>query len=182
MINLLPPTEKNALKKEENRRLVFIWGVFILFFLAALSLVLFSVNIYLAGEVSGFKILVDFERQKSATAEAQDVEKEIIAVNQNLKELDAFYKGEPRITTLFKKISEIIPDEVYLNSLSLDPNKEKKDRFQVSLTGYSATRDALLSFKKSLESDSGFGGVYFPPSNWIKPSDINWSCGFEMTP
>jgi len=180
MINLLPPFEKKVLKREENRRLIFIWGIFILFFLTTLSLVLFSINIYLAGEVAGYNILVDYERQKSVTLEAQNIEKEVAAVNQNLTELGEFYEEQPRITTLFRKISEIIPDQIYLNSLSLGPNKEKSDRFQVSLTGHSDTREALLDFKKSLESESGFQGVYFPPSNWTKPSDINFSASFEV--
>jgi len=181
MINLLPPAEKVILRKEEQRRLAFIWGIFVLFFLTTLSLVLFSVNIYLAGEVQGFKILVRYEQQKSATLETQNIEKEINAVNQKLTELAAFYKGQPRVTELLQKISEIIPDEIYLNSLSLDPSKDKKDRFQISLTGHSGTREALLDVKKSLESKSSFQGVYFPPSNWVKPSDINFSASFEMT-
>ena len=181
MINLLPPTEKDNLKNEEKRRLSFILGIFVLFFLVALSLVLFSVNIYLAGEVAGYKIIVSYEQQKSVTLAAQNIEREIGVVNQNLTELGAFYVGQPRITELLQKISEIIPEEVYLNSLSLDPSKDKKSRFQVSLTGRSSTREALLGFKKSLESESNFQGVYFPPSNWVKPSDINFSASFEMT-
>ncbi|MFH1423360.1 MAG: PilN domain-containing protein [Candidatus Nealsonbacteria bacterium] len=181
MINLLPPKERDILRKEEKLRLAFIWGIFVLFFLATFSLVLFSVNIYLAGEVRGFKILVDCEQQKSATLEAQNIEKEISAVNQNLTTLAAFYEGQSRITELLQKISEIIPEGIYLNSLSLNPNKDKKDRFQISLTGHSGTREALLDFKKSLESKSSFQGVYFPPSSWVKPSDINFSASFEMT-
>ena len=182
MINLLPPKERDILKQEEKLRLVFIWGIFVLFFLITFSLVLFAVNIYLAGQVQGFKILVGYEQQKSVTPEAQKIGKEIIAVNQNLTELNALYKGQPRITELFQKISEIIPEEIYLNSLSLDPNENKRDRFQVSLTGHSETREALLNFKKSLESKSDFQGVYFPPSNWVKPLDINFSASFEMIP
>ncbi len=182
MINLLPPTEKEILKKEEKRRLAFIWGIFVLFFLVALSLVLFSVNIYIAGQVASYKIIINYEQQKSATTEVQNIEKEISAVNQNFAALGEFYKRQPRITELLQKISEIIPEAIYLNSLSLNPNKDKDDRFQVSLTGHSETREALLGFKKSLESESGFQGIFFPPSNWMKPSDINFSASFEMIP
>ncbi|KKT17465.1 MAG: hypothetical protein A2654_01380 [Candidatus Nealsonbacteria bacterium RIFCSPHIGHO2_01_FULL_43_31] len=180
MINLLPPTEKDNLRREEKRRLAFIWGVFVLFFLIAGSVVLFSLNIYLAGEVAGLKILVDYEQQKSLTLEAKNVEKEISAINQNLAELDAFYQRQPRVAALFQRISEIVPEEIYLNSLSLDFSKGKNDRFQVSLTGRSVTREALLNFKKILESESGFQGIYFPSSSWVKPSDINFSVSFEL--
>ncbi|MFH1780649.1 MAG: PilN domain-containing protein [Candidatus Nealsonbacteria bacterium] len=181
MINLLPPAEKNILKKEEKRCLIFIWGVFILFFLIALSLVLFAIKIDLAGKVAGYQTLLDCEWQKSVTSEVQNIEKEINAVNQNLKELDVFYKEQSPVTPLFQKISELIPEEIYLNSMSLSPNQEKKDHFQVSLTGHSQTREALLELKKSLESQPVFQGIYFPPSNWVKPSDINFSASFEMS-
>jgi len=180
MINLLPPTEKDVIKKEEKRRLIFIWGVFVLFFLASFSTVLFSINTYLAGEVQAYKILADYEQQKSVTMEVQNTEKEINAINQKFIELSAFYQGQPRITGLFQKISEIIPNGIYLNSLSLDLNKDKNDHFQVSLTGHSDTRETLVDFKETLEAESGFQGVYFPPSNWVKPADINFSASFEI--
>jgi len=182
MINLLPPREKDVLKREEKRRLAFVWGVFVLFFLTTLSLVLFSVNTYLAGEVAGFQILVDYEQQKSLTMETQDIKKEIGVVNQKFAELNTFYKGQPRTTALFRKISEIIPEGIYLNSLSLNPSKDGNNRFQVSLIGHSDTRETLLGLKKSLDEGSDFQGVYFPPSNWVKPVDINFSASFEMTP
>ena len=180
MINLLPPAERESLIKEARLRLFFVWGIFVLFFLTTLSLVLFSVNVYLAGETASYKILVDYEQQKSATSEAQNTEEEISKINEKLAALSTFYQGQPGITELFQKISEIIPEAVYLNSLSLDPIKG--DGFRVSLTGYSGTREVLLSFKKSLESDPIFKGIYFPPSNWVKPIDINFSTSFEMTP
>ena len=180
MINLLPPEEKDILQKEGKYRLAFILGVFVLFFLVALSLILFSIKIYLSGKAEGYSILVNFEQQKSNTLETQNIEKEINLTNQNLSELTTFYKQQPRLTELLKEISNLIPEGTYLTSLSLDPNQGEQGRFQVSLTGHSDDRDLLLGFKKSLESEPGFQGVYFPPSNWVKPEDINWSCSFEI--
>lgn len=180
MINLLPPAERENLIKEARLRLFFVWGVFVLFFLMTLSLVLFSINVYLAGETASYKILIDYEQQKSTTLEAQNTEKEIGEINKQLAALHAFYQGQPKINELLKKISELIPEEAYLNSLSLDPIEG--DGFRVSLTGHSETREALLELKKSLESDQVFKGIYFPPSNWVKPSDVNFSASFEMTP
>lgn len=180
MINLLPPEEKDILKMEEKYRLAFILGVLVLFFLVAFSLVMLSVKIYLNGEVEGYKILVDYEQQKSATTEAQNIEKEINSINRKLAGLSSFYQQQPRITELLEEISNIIPQGIYLTSLSLDPNQDKQGRFKVSLTGHSENRDVLLDFKNSLESESGFQGIYFPPSNWVKAEDINFSASFEI--
>lgn len=180
MINLLPIAEKNILQKEERYHLAFILGVFVLFFLVALSSILFSIKIYISGQAEGCRTLVNFEQQKSATPEAQNIKEEINLTNQNLSELAAFYKRQPRLTELLKEISDLIPEGIYLSSLSLNPNQAEKGKFQVSLTGHSDDRDLLLGFKKSLESELSFQGIYFPPSNWVKPEDINFSASFEI--
>jgi len=182
MINLLPSEEKNTLKKEEKYRLTFILGTFVLFFLATLSLILFSLKFYLAGEVAGYQILVNFEKQKAVTLEAQNIEKEISLLNQNLNTLATFYENQPGFAEVFKKISNIVPADMYLNTLSLNPSQDKESRFRVSLTGYSKTREILLDFKNRLESESIFQGIYFPPSSWVKPEDINFSASFEIAP
>ncbi|MBU1993066.1 PilN domain-containing protein, partial [Patescibacteria group bacterium] len=148
---------------------------------AALAAVLFSIDTYISGRADYYKTLADCEVRKFETLEFQNIEKEISAANEELARLVAFYEKQPLIAPIFKKISEIVPEEIYLNSLSLNPNKDKKDRFQVSMTGHSETREALLEFKKNLESDLIFQGIYFPPSDWVKPSDINFSASFEIS-
>lgn len=180
MINLLPQEEKNILKSEEISRLCLIWSIFVLFFLITLSLILFSVKTYVFGEVESQKILIDQEQQKSQTLAAQNLEQEIILVNQELLKINSFYKEQPNFTELFKKISSYVPQEIYLNSMSLERRKGDSGGFQLSLTGNSQTRESLLEFKSNLESDSKIQGVYFPPSSWVKPEDINFSASFEI--
>lgn len=180
MINLLPPAEKIRIKKEENYRLIFIWGVFVLFFLISLSLVLFAVKTYIAGQVMCQSILVHLEEQKSQTMEAQNLEAEISLINHNLSKLVSFYKYQPETTELLEEITSVLPEEMYLSSLSLKPSQNGENKFQVSLTGYSPTREILLDFKNRLEEEEIFQGIYFPPSNWVKPLEINFSATFEM--
>ena len=124
---------------------------------------------------------MSLEQQKSKTLEAQDIEREINLINQNLSNLSSFYDRQPNLTELLGKISHIISDDMYLNSMSLKPNGEDGDKFQVLLTGYSPTREILLDFKKKLEVEPDFQGIYFPPSNWVKPIDINFSTTFEVS-
>lgn len=181
MINLLSPVEKHAIQKEEKYRLIFTLGVFVLFFLATFSLILFSVRIYISGQAESQRILLNLEQQKSKTLEVQDIEREIKLINQNLSNLSSFYDRQPNLTELLGKISYIVSVDMYLNSMSLKPNGGDGDKFQVSLTGYSPTREILLDFKKKLEVEPDFQGIYFPPSNWVKPVDINFSATFEIT-
>ena len=149
--------------------------------MVTLSLILFSVRIYVSGQAESQRILLSLEQQKSKTLEAQNIEREINLINQNLSNLSSFYDRQPNLTELLGKISHIISADMYLNSMSLKPNGGDGDRFQVLLTGYSPTREILLDFKKKLEVEPSFQGIYFPPSNWVKPVDINFSAIFEVT-
>ncbi len=180
MINLLPPEEKNILQREKQYRLALILGTFVLFFLISLSLILFSLRIYINGQVESQKILINLEQKKSQTLEVQNLEKEIDLINQNLSKLNSFYENQPQLTELLEKISTIIPEEIYLTSLYLNPISEEKNKFQISLTGYCPAREILLDFKRRIEAESNFQEVYFPPSNWLEREDIDFSTTFEV--
>ncbi|MFH1820483.1 MAG: hypothetical protein ABH805_01025 [Candidatus Nealsonbacteria bacterium] len=180
MINLLPPEEKIRIKREKARRLIFIWGAFILFFIVSLSLIFFAIKIYIAGQAAYQRVFINLEQEKTQTMEAQDVEIRINLINHNLSKLVSFYKNQPPTIQLLERVSGIMPEEMYFNSLSLNQSQNGERKFQVSMTGFSPTREILLDFKKKLESESDLQGVYFPPSNWVKPTEINFSATFEL--
>ena len=174
MINLLPSQEKKELIKEEKYKLVLILGVLILLFLISLSLVLLAIKINISGAVKIQETFTGSEEVKFGAAEAEDVEKEIKLINQTLLSLNAFYKNQPNFTELTKRISQALPEGVYLTHLSLAfPS--------VSLQGFSPTRDTLYKLKQRLEAESGFNEVYFPPSNWVKSKDIDFSVTFKFS-
>lgn len=178
MINLLSPEQKKELLQEERYKLVLILGLLIVFFLASLSLVLLSIKINISGEAQSQKILVDSEEEKFKISEIQKLEEEIKSINQNLEKLNTFYKSQPNLTELLEKISKILPQNSYLTTFTLvSPAKEKK--IKISLGGYSKTRELLFEFKKGLEAEPDFKEIYFPPSNWIKPKDIEFLATFQ---
>lgn len=174
MINLLPPQYKAELKEEENWKLTVILSILFLIFLICLALILFSIKISISGRLEVQKILLLQEEKNFEESQIQNLEENITISNQTLLELYSFYQSQNNLTKTLEKISETIPSGAYLTTLNLNLDK-------ISLSGYSPTREILLEFKKNLEEEELFEEIYFPPSNWVKPSDIDFSVNFKAT-
>ena len=170
-VNLLPPQQKEELFQEQRYRLFFISGILILAFLIALSLALSSVEISISGEAQSQKIFIP--------SQLQGFEKEISGANQDLRNLDSFYGEQPHFTELIEKISGILPQNIYLSSLSLNSTTESRS-FLASLQGFSPTREILFQLKKNLELESSIKDISFPTANWVKPENIEFSVSFKM--
>lgn len=173
MINLLPSQYKAELKEEKNWKLILILEILVLIFLTCLALILFSVKIFISGQLEAQKILLLQEEKKFKESQIQSLEEKITVSNQTLSKLNSFYQDQTNLTEILEKISEALPPETYLTTLNLN-------LAQISLLGFSPTREILLEFKKNLEQEKLLGEIYFPPSNWVKPTDIDFSVNFKI--
>ena len=183
MINLLPAQYKEELKQEEGWKLVLILEILVLIFLICLTLILFSVKIFISGQLEAQKILLFQEEKKFEESQIKNMEEKITISNQTLLELNSFYQSQTNLTEILEKISEILPINVYLTTLNFNPltaTENEKHAAQISLSGFSPTREILLEFKKNLEKEQTFEEIYFPPSNWVKPTDIDFSVNFKI--
>lgn len=182
MINLLPPENKKELLKEEQYKIVLILGIFILFFLVSFSLILFSIKIYVSGQLEVEKEFVEQSRKEMEFSEIERLEKEIGSLNEDILELELFYQNQISLTEILEEISFVLPSGVYLKTISINPSKEKDSKFLVSLSGFSSTRELLSEFKTNLEEKKELfkGKIDFPPSTWTKPVDIDFSLNFKI--
>ncbi len=79
------------------------------------------------------------------------------------------------LSEILEKISKILAPGIYLTNLSLNkPSDLQGNRVEVTISGFSETRENLSLFKKNLEEEKDFKDVYFYPSSWIKPTDIDF--------
>jgi Tfp pilus assembly protein PilN len=175
MINLLPPQQKEELLEEERYNLVLILGILFLIFLICLILILFSIKISISGQLEAQKILLSQEEERFKGTQTQNLEEKIISSNQILSKLSSFYSRQISLTEVLEKISQSLPSGAYLTNFNF--NSENN---QVSLSGFSPSREILLEFKKNLEKEENFQEIYFPPSNWVKPTDIDFVVNFKI--
>ena len=175
MINLLPPKEKEELTWEESWKLVLILGMLSLIFLISLSLILFSIKTYISGELKSQKILVELEEKRLEVSEVKDLQKKVVALNQNLFKLDSFYQNQISLTKILEKVSETLPPGIYLTDFSF-----QKDISQIRISGFSPERETLFEFKRELEKEKDFREIYFPASNWVKPREIDFYLTFKL--
>lgn len=181
MINLLPPQQKEELKQEENFKLVLILGILILIFLLCLTLILFSIKISIEGQLAVQKAFLS--QREREISQVEDLEKEIKNLNLTFSKLNSFYHQNPNFVKILEITSEALPVETYLTSFNFNPLTQVEDEKylgEVSLNGYSPSREILLEFKKNLEGKDLFQEVYFPPTNWVEPTDINFTASFKI--
>lgn len=178
MINLLPPEEKEQLLFEKNKKLVIVLGNVAIISLVCLALVLFSLKFYTLGESIYQKVILENAEKKSKDPNFLYLERLLQKYNASLVTIDDFYKKEARVSDALKTISTIqIPQKVHLTDITIKRGADNK--INVSLFGVSDTRDTLQVFKDTIESNKKIEHIYFPPDNWIKPTNVNFYLTFE---
>jgi len=175
MINLLPPLYQQDLRQEENRRLILILGILFLIFLISMTLILFSVKLFIQGKLESVNVMLDLEEKTLQTSEIQSLRERINSVNQNLSKLNAFYEKQISSISVLEKVFKTLPPEIYLSAFSWQKNTS-----QVAISGFSPNREVLFLFQKNLEESKEFSGIELPTQNWIKPVDIDFRVTFKI--
>jgi len=180
MINLLPLREKKEIEMEENWKIVLILGFSVLVFLFSLFLILFSIKIHISNKTAAQKILLEQKEAELKTPQMQRLEEKIKQSNLIFAELKSFYQQAPNLTEAIERISKALPQGVNLTNLSLTSQLPERQELECRLLGFSSSREVLVEFKENLEKDNNFKNVYFPPINWIKPIDIDFTATFQI--
>lgn len=177
-MNLLPPQEQRELFFGEKKRLIIILGIVISASLVSLILILFSINIFINGEVESQKFTLEQARKEYDASNSKNLKEIVQKYNKILTQIDNFYEKKIYLTDILEEISKIErPEGLYLTNISL--NRDKKDnKVVVAITGFSKTRENLLSFKDGMEKD--FENISFSSSSWTSPIDIDFNLTFEF--
>ncbi len=173
MINLLPSVQKEEILKEEQFKIVLNLGIMILAFLLSLFLILLSIKIFLASQLEVQKVVL--AEKELEISQLEDLKKKIKEYNSTLSKLNSFYQNQISPSKVLEKISSLLPGKTYLNSFNFSSKK-------VSLSGFCPDTKTLLLFKENLEKEDGFSQIYFPISNWIQPTNINFLVNFNYEP
>jgi Tfp pilus assembly protein PilO len=175
MINLLPPSYKEEIVKEEKWKMVLIMEFLLSIFLISLILILFSVRIYIKGQVEALKISASLEEKNLQALGIQTLREKTGVTNQKILKLESFYKNQTDSMELLEKIFKTLPSETNLAVFYW-----QKSISQVSLSGFSSSRANLFELKKNLEAEQEFSDIYFPSQNWVSPTDIDFQVTFKL--
>lgn len=173
MINLIPKEEKKKKFKSFYYRLVVVY-------LLSLSVCVLTGIIVL---IPSYFIVFVKENSVDKKLEAQKKEpvplpdQETLSLIKDLdRKLTLIERTESNKFDVSKKVIDAIiarkMPEIKISSISYenDPQKGKKVRVQ----GSAPSREILLLFRLSLESDVAFSQVDLPISNFVKGSNINF--------
>lgn len=188
MINLLPTKEKEIFSRKQKKKVILTLWFLILFFIICLSLILFLVRIYLNDRIGAQRAFLIENEEKFSQSEAQEIQDKINLSNLVFIELRSFYKEKVYFSKLLEKISEKMPDSFYLTNISFiffeeegeEEEKKIEKKVTISISGFAPYREDLLMFKKNLEGEEDFRDIYFPPSNWVKPSSVDFNITFNI--
>ncbi|MBI2098654.1 MAG: hypothetical protein HYT49_03355 [Candidatus Wildermuthbacteria bacterium] len=183
MINLLPPQYKEELQREERFRLVLILGLLLVVFLICLSLALLSIRVYVSGEIQAQQILVEAQREEGGELRLERMRE----LNSDIAGASSFYANRVLLSDVIERISAAFPSNVYLTSFAYTPVSQRGGKgapapakAKIALAGFAPQTEDLLALRANLGQITLFKNFYFPPSNWIRAADINFSFEFEL--
>ena len=176
MLELLPNTQKKALKREYFLRLS-VAALSFSFAAGILFLVSFSPSYFLS-VVKGKVVNEEFENMTKSSRAKND--EELRTAIKKSREMIALLKPEGNESLVKDKILKIINRKssgIRIDGLSI--NYSKNGQYQIIVTGASKSRDTLKSFADNLKSEKDFIEVDLPISNFAKIADIDFSIAIK---
>jgi len=182
MINLLPPTNKEALKQEETFRLTLILGILSILFFLCLSLLMLSIRIYVGGEIETQRIVVESARKGQEESPFQKIR----TLNGDIGSINEFYANQVKVSDVMRRIANAMPQQVHLTSINYTSlsgtgrSGQRSEHGRVSLAGFAAGAEDLLAFRDAIEQDEVFENALLPPSTWVVAQNIDFPLSFDI--
>lgn len=164
-LNLISPSKRNHLKRMVSFQFTKSLLELLLIFLSVAGIVLLGGRWVLQNHFNDLT-----EHIVSVSNKYGETNQEIRQINITLDEADKIQKGFHLWTPLLTELSNIIPNQVVLNNISFNQEKET-----LTLTGNALTRDDLLELKNNLEEITWIESVNIPPEQLIEKEDIQFS-------
>jgi Tfp pilus assembly protein PilN len=174
MINLLPQNEKNNLFLKRIKNLVIILGAVITICLICFILILLSLKFYILADVGYQKLLLQDTQEKYQSPDITTLKDTIQKYNKLLPSILSFYQKRIYFSDTLDVISEIErPQGLYFTNISINESNK------IGISGFSPTRDDLITFQKNLEKQGKIKNISFSADSWINPTKVNFNLTME---
>lgn len=190
MINLLPVTEKQKIKKIYHMRVLSVC-LALASILLVVSVIAFVPSYFTAvTKYEGIAAALDLSRNDSLPSR-DDLKGIVKKANEKVSILQNTDASHPPVSDVFREIISA-KGGVRLTGFSFgataaSPKGKKTEgapssEFHITVHGISKERDDLLAFIKALESNALFESVDFPISNFVKEKDLEFSINITLAP
>lgn len=173
-LNLLPDYQKKEIRLEYIFRKTLFLGAGIIVILGIFILFAFSIKLILQNKFEELEKKTETEFVTAELSQIKEKEEVLNEFNRLLSTIKEISELKVHWSQVLIKLAEDIPEEVTLSQIIVD----KKGK--ITLTGFSPTREKLLSIKDTLETSPQFTDIYSPRSNLIKKEDIDFFFSFKL--
>lgn len=174
-MNLLPITEKEAIKKGLKRRFI-IMAALLLSVSFGVGVIMLAPSYFLVlGNISKIEMndnLVGIENKD----EVEEMLNLPIEINSKLKFMQSIGSNQSTVE-IFNKIIKFVPEKVIIDSITFSRNEiyKEKNGILIFISGTSGDRSSLVSFSNLLEESKEFSLVDVPVSSLTKDKNLPFS-------
>lgn len=171
--NLLPKPDQSDVRMEKITSRLLNLLVWVALSLAVLVVLLLGTRIYLASELGRVKDRIVLQQQAVSKEENLEIKRELEEFNTHLANLAAFEENQGFWSEIMINFARLLPSDLVIDTLSAD-----RKTGQISITGFSSSRDSVLMLRENLLTSDYFENVNFPLSNLTRPTDVNFRYTF----
>lgn len=188
MINLLPISEKNVIRKEYRLRVLVVTLAMLSSVLAASVLSFLPTYLFTISRYGSFLSELQSDETQGRISQVKEME---MTVRETNKKVDLLKIGEsvPHVGSILLGILENKPRGVTITAFSysfgesiIKKGKESTTPTVIGITGKSVNRASLLAFKDALAQKKQFTTVDLPISSLVKDTDLSFSISISMAP
>ncbi|MBA3550845.1 hypothetical protein H0W32_01390 [Patescibacteria group bacterium] len=175
MINLLPDSEKNVIRKEYRLRVIAV--VFVGIFLTALVTIIFLLPSYI---LVVFKNMTSEQLMNKAPTTKVDQE-DFVATLRKAKMAALILKPNPTVVTMTDVVGIINKNKtsnIAISSISY--SKDNSVSPSIDIIGIAKTRQSLVGFTQLLQKEEQIALVDLPVSSFAKDTDIPFSIAIKI--
>ena len=143
-------------------------------------LVVIGVQVYaqfeLQRRVVDFQGRIDQLKQQVNKKENSELKTQIKVVNNLIADYKNMTGAVPKFSKVLIAFSALPPENISINSLTIDPVKKT-----IMVSGFSPTREAVIAFYDAIKKDSkDFENVDYPLQHIVKAKDVPFQFNFNI--
>lgn len=173
MLNLLLRKDRYTIRREYTFRFINVLLNFTIIIFVIFLVLLFSLNLLVSTEKG-----IAENQLESVTDDANvSLRNEVQGLGRDLRnDLTIFGVDVPRYSEYISRIVSLQTKGLSIDSFrfNLVQNEDEGDILEIEVSGFSSTRDNLVSFANSLRSDIVFTEIDLPVSNLTQENDVSF--------